>query len=133
MSITFATFAAYGAPQLPDGTIEQISLHTWSIRKSHGPEATAVLLTDDILSDERVLKQFDIVRRRPVAKSTLLLDRARHYREFLDAHNAINTPWFWIRFFFALWRASIGDWFRSYVGGKPGSETADRYDRSLEP
>ena len=87
MSITFATFAAYGAPQLPDGTIEQISLHTWSIRKSHGPEATTVLLTDDILSDERVLKQFDIVRRRPVAKSTLLLDRARHYREFLDVHD----------------------------------------------
>ena len=87
MPITFATFAAYGAGQLPDETIEQISLHTWSIRKSHGPEATTVLLTDDILSDERVLKQFDIVRRRPVAKSTLLLDRARHYREFLDAHD----------------------------------------------
>jgi len=60
-------------------------------------------------------------------------DNPMALREFLDAHNAINTPWFRIRFFFALWRASIGDWFRSYVGGKPGSETADRYDRSLEP
>jgi hypothetical protein len=54
-------------------------------------------------------------------------------REFLDAHNAINTPWFRIRFFFALWRVSIGDWFRSYVGGKSGSEMADSYDRSLKP
>jgi hypothetical protein len=33
-------------------------------------------------------------------------------REFLDAHNAISTPWFRIRFFFALWWETIVDWFR---------------------
>ena len=25
------------------------------------------------------------------------------WREFLDHHEAINTPWFRVRFFFALW------------------------------
>ena len=60
-------------------------------------------------------------------------DNPMALREFLDAHNAINTPWFRMRFFFALWRATIGDWFRRCVGGKSGSETADRYDRFLEP
>ena len=60
-------------------------------------------------------------------------DNPMAVREFLDAHNASNTPWFRIRFFFALWRVSIGDWFRSYVGGKSGSEMADSYDRSLKP
>ncbi len=39
-------------------------------------------------------------------------DNPMAVREFLDAHNAINTPWFRIRFFFALWRETIGQWFR---------------------
>jgi hypothetical protein len=60
-------------------------------------------------------------------------DNPMAVREFLEAHNAINTPWFRIRFFFALWRERIGDWFRSYVRGKSGSEMADSYDRPLKP
>lgn len=60
-------------------------------------------------------------------------DNPMAVREFLDAHNAINTPWFRIRFFFALWRERIGDWFRRRVGGKAGSEMADRCDRSFKP
>jgi hypothetical protein len=60
-------------------------------------------------------------------------DNPMAVREFLDAHNAINTPWFRIRFFFALWRERIGDWFRTRVGGKPGSEMADSYDLPLKP
>jgi len=41
-------------------------------------------------------------------------------REFLDAHDAINTPWFRIRFFFALWRETIGECFRRVVRGENG-------------
>jgi hypothetical protein len=41
-------------------------------------------------------------------------------REFLDAHNAINTPWFRIRFFFALWRESIAEWFRRVLRREVG-------------
>ena len=59
-------------------------------------------------------------------------DNPMAVREFLDAHNAINTPWFWIRFFFALWWERIGNWFRRRVGGKAGSEMADRCDRSFQ-
>lgn len=54
-------------------------------------------------------------------------------KEFLDARNAINTPWFRMRFLFALWRERIGDWFRKRVRGKTGMEIADRRDRSFEP
>jgi hypothetical protein len=54
-------------------------------------------------------------------------------REFLDTHNAINTTWFRIRFFFALWRESTGEWFRRCVRGRTGSEMADRGDRSFKP
>ena len=36
-------------------------------------------------------------------------------REFLDAHNAINTPWFRISFFFALRREAISDWFSNVL------------------
>jgi hypothetical protein len=53
--------------------------------------------------------------------------------EFLDAHNAINTPWFRMRFFFALWRERMGDWFWRRLGGKARSEMADRCDRSFKP
>lgn len=87
MSIVFGTFAAYGAPLLADETVEQLVLHTASIRRSHGADAKTLLFTDELLADPRVLPLFDIVQRRPVAKATLLLDRARHYREFLDKHD----------------------------------------------
>ena len=87
MSVTFATFAAYGVPQYGDETIEQLVLFTSSIRKSHGREASIVLLTDEALADQRVLQLFDVVRRRPVAKTTLLMDRTRHYRELLESHD----------------------------------------------
>lgn len=87
MSIIFGTFAAYGAPQLADEAVEQLVLHTASIRRSHGAEAKTLLFTDEILTDTRVLPLFDVVRRRPVAKETLLLDRTFHYREFLDLHD----------------------------------------------
>lgn len=60
-------------------------------------------------------------------------DNPMAVREFLDAHNAINTPWFRIRFFFALWRETLGEWFRRRRGGKAGSEMADKRDRSLKP
>lgn len=60
-------------------------------------------------------------------------DNPMAVRQFLDAHNAINTPWFQIRFFFALWRERIGDWFRRRVGGKAGPGMADRCDRSFKP
>ncbi len=87
MSITFATFAAYGAPALNDDVIEQLVFHTSSIRKSHGREASLTLLTDEVLADARALQLFDVVKRRPVIGATLLLDRARHYRAFLEDHN----------------------------------------------
>jgi hypothetical protein len=60
-------------------------------------------------------------------------DNPMAVREFLAAHNAINTPWFRIRFFFALWRESIGEWFRRRVSGKAGSEMAERCVRSYKP
>lgn len=60
-------------------------------------------------------------------------DNPMAVRELLDAHNAINTPWFRIRFFFALWRETIGDWFRRRVGGKPGSEMDEKCERSFKP
>ena len=87
MSISFATFAAYNAPALGDDVIEQLVLHTASIRKSHGPQAILVLLTDEILADPRALQLFDVVRRRPVTVATLLLDRARHYHAFVEGHD----------------------------------------------
>lgn len=59
-------------------------------------------------------------------------DNPMAVREFLDAHKAINTPWFRIRFFLALWRETIGEWLRSCVRRKRGSEMADRYDRSFK-
>jgi hypothetical protein len=59
-------------------------------------------------------------------------DNPMAVREFLDAHNAINTPWFRIRFFLALWRETIGEWLRSCGRRKRGSEMADRYDRSFK-
>jgi hypothetical protein len=52
-------------------------------------------------------------------------DNLMAVREFLDTHNAINTPWFRIRFFFALWRERIGDWFRCLLQGKIGAGVAD--------
>lgn len=55
-------------------------------------------------------------------------DNPMALKEFLDAHNAINTPWFWIRFFFALWRESICDWFRYLLQGETGVEVADSSD-----
>jgi hypothetical protein len=42
-------------------------------------------------------------------------DNPMAVREFLDAHNAINTPWFRIRFFFALRREAISDWFSNVL------------------
>lgn len=60
-------------------------------------------------------------------------DNPMAVREFLDAHNAINTPWFRIRFFFALWRERICDWFRGALEGELGSEMADGRDRSCKP
>jgi hypothetical protein len=60
-------------------------------------------------------------------------DNPMAVREFLGAHNAINTPWFRIRFFFSLWREPIGEWFRKRVGGKAESEMADNCDRSFKP
>jgi hypothetical protein len=60
-------------------------------------------------------------------------DNPMAVREFLDAHNAINTPWFRIRCFFALWRERIGDSFRRWLRGDCGSEMADSYDRPLKP
>jgi hypothetical protein len=39
-------------------------------------------------------------------------DNPMAVREFLDAHDAINSPWFRIRVFFCWWRETIGDWFR---------------------
>ena len=87
MAITFATFAAYGVPRFGDDVIEQLVLFTSSIRKTHGPEAVTVLLTDEIFADDRALPLFSIVRRRPVAGNTLLFDRARHYRDFLGHHD----------------------------------------------
>lgn len=55
-------------------------------------------------------------------------DNPMALKEFLDAHNAINTPWFRIRFFFALWRESICDWFRYLLQGETGVEVADSSD-----
>jgi len=55
-------------------------------------------------------------------------DKPMAVKEFLDAHNAINTPWFRIRFFIALWRESIGDWFRNLLQGETGSRMADSSD-----
>lgn len=52
-------------------------------------------------------------------------DNPMAVREFLEAHDAINTPWFRIRFFFALWRETIADWFRGLVRGEVGSQMAD--------
>lgn len=54
-------------------------------------------------------------------------------REFLDTHDAINTPWFRMRFFFALWRERLGEWFRRWLRGERGSKMADSYDRPLKP
>lgn len=94
MSIVFGTFAAYGTPQLNDSAVEQLILHTASIRRSHGTEATTLLFTDEVLIDPRVLPLFDIVRRRPVASETLLRDRAHHYREYLDQHDWLSHACF---------------------------------------
>jgi hypothetical protein len=55
-------------------------------------------------------------------------DNPMAVREFLDAHNAINTPWFRIRFFFALWRESISDWFWYLLRGETGAEVAGNGD-----
>lgn len=60
-------------------------------------------------------------------------DNPMAVREFLDAHYAISTQWFRIRFFFALWRERIDDRFWRRMGVKAGSETADRCDRSFTP
>ena len=47
-------------------------------------------------------------------------DNPMAWREFLDNHAAINTPWFRLRFFFALWRETIADWFRRVLSGEVG-------------
>lgn len=47
-------------------------------------------------------------------------DNPMAVREFLDAHAAINTPWFRMRFFFALWRETIADWFRRVLRREVG-------------
>jgi len=52
-------------------------------------------------------------------------DNPMAVREFLQAHDAINTPWFRTRFFFALWRETIAEWFRGLVRWEVGSQTAD--------
>jgi len=90
MSIVFGTFAAYGTPLLADEAVEQLILHTASIRHSHGANAKTLLFTDEILTDPRVLPLFDIVRRRSVTRETLLRDRASHYREYLDEHDWLS-------------------------------------------
>lgn len=61
------------------------------------------------------------------------IDNPMAVKEFLEAHNAINTPWFRIRLFFALWRESIGEWFWYLLQGETGAEVAGRCDRSFKP